>query len=75
MVIPEHLHLRIHRGARGGLWNEAWRQFLNANQHRQVPREEMLRKALELAFRFDIVGPLMPYRRPIPPVGPQLLAP
>lgn len=69
MVIPEHLHLRIHRGASGGLWNEAWRQFLNANQHRLVPREEMLRKAFELALRFDIAGPLMPYRRPIPPRG------
>lgn len=75
MVIPEHMHLRIHRGASGGLWNEAWRQFLNANQSRLVPRDEMLRKAFELAFRFDIVGPLMPYRHPIPPVGPQLLAP
>jgi uncharacterized lipoprotein (TIGR02269 family) len=75
MVIPESVHLRIHCGARGGLWNEAWRQFVSANQHRVVPKEELLRKAFELAYRFDIVGPLMPYSHPIPPAGPQLLAP
>lgn len=75
MVIPEHHHLRIHRGARGGLWNEAWRQFRIESEGRRVTREEMLRKAFELAFRFDIVGPLVPYGHPVVPVGPQLLAP
>jgi uncharacterized lipoprotein (TIGR02269 family) len=76
MAIPEQVHLRIHRGTGpGGAWNEAWRQFMNANLGRKVPREEMLGKAFELAFRFDIVGPLVTYGRPIAPVGPQLLAP
>ncbi|HLM46711.1 MAG TPA: TIGR02269 family lipoprotein [Myxococcaceae bacterium] len=76
MVIPEHVHLRIHRGrGPGGAWNAAWRQFMNANVDRTVPREEMLRKAFELAFRFDIAGPLVPYGHQIAPVGPQLLAP
>ncbi|WP_309896054.1 TIGR02269 family lipoprotein [Archangium sp.] len=76
MVIPEHVHLRIHRGpGPGGAWNEAWRQFMNANVRRKVPQEEMLRKAFELAFRFDIVGPLVPYGHQIAPAGPQLLAP
>lgn len=75
MLVPEHVHLRIHRGARGGPWNEAWRQFMVANEGRPVPREVLLRKAFELAFRFDIVGPLMPYYSPIPQPGPQLLAP
>jgi hypothetical protein len=40
-----------------------------------VPKEEILSKAFELAFRFDIVGPIMPYYSPVPPPGPQLLAP
>jgi uncharacterized lipoprotein (TIGR02269 family) len=75
MLVPEHVHLRIHRGANGGLWNEAWRQFMNANRRGRVPREEMLRKAFELALRFDIAGPIRPYYAPVPPPGPQLLAP
>ncbi len=76
MVIPEHVHLRIHRGSgRGGAWNEAWRQFMIANQGRKVPQEEMLGKAFELAFRFDIVGPIAPYGHTLVPQGPQLLPP
>ncbi len=74
MVIPEHVHLRIHHGANGGLWNEAWRQFIKANPG-HVPREVLIRKAFELALRFDIAGPLMPYYAPVLPPGPQLLAP
>jgi uncharacterized lipoprotein (TIGR02269 family) len=74
MVIPEQVHLRIHRGANGGSWNEAWRQFMRANHFRIVPQEEMLRKAFELAYRFDIVGPIMPYSHQLVPPGPQLFA-
>ncbi len=75
MLIPEHVHLRIHRGANGGPWNAAWQQYYRANQDRLVPREEMIRKAFELALRFDIAGPIRPYYSPVPPPGPQLLAP
>jgi uncharacterized lipoprotein (TIGR02269 family) len=76
MVIPEHVHLRIHRGAaRGGLWNQAWREFRDANRGREVPPAELLAKAFELAYRFDIVGPIIPYRHTLVPPGPQLLAP
>ena len=74
MVIPEQVHLRIHRGANGGAWNEAWRQFMRANKRGKVSQEEMLRKAFELAYRFDIVGPLMPYGHQLVPPGPQLFA-
>jgi uncharacterized lipoprotein (TIGR02269 family) len=74
MVIPEHVHLRIHRGANGGLWNEAWRQFIEANPG-PVPRAALVRKAFELALHFDIAGPIRPYSAPVPPPGPQLLAP
>ncbi|GEN05334.1 Myxococcus xanthus paralogous lipoprotein family TIGR02269 [Myxococcus fulvus] len=77
MVVPEHLHLRVHNpGGRGGPWNAAWREYMNANLHRRrIPKEELLRKSLELAFRFDIAGPIVPYYgHPIPPPGPQLFA-
>jgi len=75
MIIPEHVHLRIHRGARGGLWNEAWRQYRDANSARRVPPEELLAKAFEFALRFDIAGPIRSYYGPIPPPGPQLVSP
>ncbi len=74
MILPEHVHLRIHRGANGGPWNAAWRQFKDATSHRHVSQEEMMRKALELAYRFDIVGPIMPYGHQLVPPGPQLFA-
>ncbi len=75
IVIPERVHLRIHSdGVRGGLWNQAWREYRDANLHRQVTREELLAKAFELAYRFDIVGPVLPYSRPIVPPGPQMFA-
>ncbi|HZH16537.1 MAG TPA: TIGR02269 family lipoprotein [Archangium sp.] len=77
MVIPEHLHLRVHNpGGRGGPWNAAWRDYMNANLHRRhIPREELLRQALELAFRFDVTGPIVPYYSHFsPPPGPQLFA-
>jgi len=76
MVIPEHVHLRVHSGkGRGGLWNEAWRQFRVANEGRRLPKEELIAKAFELAYRYDIVGPITSYNHPIVPPGPQLLAP
>ncbi|HEX8435704.1 TIGR02269 family lipoprotein, partial [Archangium sp.] len=74
MVLPEQVHLRIHRGAKGGPWNAAWRQFMKANEQRRIPQEEMMRKAFELAYRFDIVGPIMPYSHSLVPPGPQLFA-
>ncbi|HZH17918.1 MAG TPA: TIGR02269 family lipoprotein [Archangium sp.] len=76
MVIPAHVHLRVHRaGVRGGLWNHAWRDFKNANQGRAVLPEELLAKAFELAYRFDIVGPIVPYGHTLVAPGPQMFAP
>jgi len=76
MVIPEQVHLRIHRGGnRGGLWNQAWREFQKANRERDVPPAELLAKAFELAYRFDIVGPIVPYHHTLVPPGPELFAP
>jgi uncharacterized lipoprotein (TIGR02269 family) len=72
ILIPEHIHRQIHSGTgRGGLWNESWRQFFRANPQRQPP-EVLLRHALELAFRYELAGPIVPYNRPVIPIGPQL---
>lgn len=72
MLIPEHIHREIHRGdGRGGLWNAAWRVYMDAN--RKPPgRDVMIRHALELAFRYELVGPLVSYNQPVMPIGPQL---
>jgi uncharacterized lipoprotein (TIGR02269 family) len=60
MVIPEHIHRRIHSdGPGGGQWNQAWRRFRDANQ-RATP-EEIYRHAGELIYRFELAGPLVPY--------------
>jgi uncharacterized lipoprotein (TIGR02269 family) len=41
MVIPERVHWRIHSGsARGGLWNQAWREFRDTNPTRRYTQEE-----------------------------------
>jgi uncharacterized lipoprotein (TIGR02269 family) len=76
MVIPLRSHQRIHGGdGRGGLWNEAWREFMRNNLRRRLTQEELLRKAFELTYRFDIVGPIIPYGHRLAPQGPQLQAP
>ncbi len=60
MLIPENIHLRIHRGGpRGGLWNEAWRQF--KQKHEAATQAEIYRHAGELIFRFNLAGPIVPY--------------
>ncbi|QRK09907.1 TIGR02269 family lipoprotein [Archangium violaceum] len=74
MLIPEQVHLRIHRGANGGTWNAAWRQVMRSSPG-VVPKEVLIRKAFELALRFDIAGPLRSYYAPVPAPGPQVLAP
>ncbi len=76
MVIPEHVHLRIHSGQQGGPWNQAWRDFMYANRGRKGPTDELLRKAFELSYRFDIVGPIIPYRHQlVPPAEPGIFNP
>ena len=60
LVIEEHVHHRIHGGgSRGGLWNEAWRQFKDA--HPRASPEQIYRHAGELIYRFELVGPVVPY--------------
>jgi uncharacterized lipoprotein (TIGR02269 family) len=62
LLIPEHVHIRIHSGGpSGGLWNAAWRRFQNEN--RDATPEEIYRYAGELIFRFELTGPIVPYYR------------
>lgn len=62
IIIPEHVHIRIHSGGpRGGLWNEAWREFKRNNP--RAPPEEIYRHAGELIFRFELTGGIVPYYR------------
>jgi uncharacterized lipoprotein (TIGR02269 family) len=64
LLIPEHVHRRIHAGGpRGGLWNEAWREFRDANLDRAPSREEIFRHAGVLIYRFELNGPVLPYFR------------
>ncbi|HEX8822762.1 MAG TPA: hypothetical protein VF794_22745 [Archangium sp.] len=37
--------------------------------------KELLAKSFELAYRFDIVGPIVPYGHTLVPPGPQMFAP
>ncbi|KFE71341.1 putative lipoprotein [Hyalangium minutum] len=61
-VIPLKVekHRSIHRGERGGPWNEAWRQFINARLQ-GAPKEEIYRHAGQLIYEFELFGPVMPY--------------
>jgi uncharacterized lipoprotein (TIGR02269 family) len=59
--IPVHLHRYIHsNGARGGMWNEAWREFRESNGN--APAEEIFRHAGQLIYRFQLLGgPIQKY--------------
>ena len=72
LVIPEHIHRQLHSGTgSGGLWNTAWREFKRNNPEIQRP-EVLFRKAFELAIRYDLSGPIVPYNHAVVPIGPQL---
>ena len=59
MLLDIETHHRIHKGADGGPWNEAWRKFRRANQ--RATQEDMYRYARELIIRFDLIGSILPY--------------
>ncbi|AEI62822.1 putative lipoprotein [Corallococcus macrosporus] len=61
LPIPRDLHQRIHGGgARGGAWNQAWREFRLRNE--EATPEEIFKHAGELIYRFQLLGgPLRPY--------------
>jgi len=60
ILIPESVHVRIHAGgARGGLWNQAWRDYRDAHPGATPP--EIYRHAGELLYRFQLTGSIVPY--------------
>jgi uncharacterized lipoprotein (TIGR02269 family) len=61
LFIDKELHAKLHRGPRGGPWNEAWRQFKRQNEG--ATKEELWRHAGELCVRFGLYGPIEPYYR------------
>ncbi|MCP3142747.1 SitA6 family polymorphic toxin lipoprotein [Pyxidicoccus xibeiensis] len=79
ILIPEHIHRELHSGTgRGGMWNQAWRDFRDSMQGGSVTPEVLHRKAVELIFRFQLTGPVVPYNAPLAPyqqLGPQLRTP
>ncbi len=61
IVIPEYVHIRLHSGGpRGGLWNQAWADFKEARPN--ATPEAIYRHAGVLIFRFELMGPIVPYR-------------
>ncbi|WP_434346199.1 TIGR02269 family lipoprotein [Myxococcus virescens] len=78
MLVPEHIHRQIHSGTgRGGMWNQAWRDFMRAKRSGPLPPEVFHRKAVELIFQFELTGPVVPYNTSVAPYqhGPQFQSP
>jgi uncharacterized lipoprotein (TIGR02269 family) len=59
MLLDIPTHRRIHLGARGGPWNQAWRDFQDANAG--ATKQQMYKHAWELIKRFKLVGFIVPY--------------
>lgn len=59
------------------MWNQAWRDFRDSQQGRSMTSEELHRKAVELIFRFELTGPVVPYNAPVAPyqAAPSIRAP
>lgn len=53
-------HRRIHRGANGGPWNEAWSKFI-ANNRKASP-QEIHQHAGKLIYEFGLFGVVLPYK-------------
>jgi hypothetical protein len=50
--------------------------YMRLNKDRKdLKKEDLLRHAIDLSFRFEVAGPIVPYRGSlVPPAGPQLFA-
>ena len=59
MLLDLETHHRIHKGPKGGAWNDSWRNFQDT--HAGATREKMYRYARELIIRFDLIGPILTY--------------
>ncbi|KFE68477.1 hypothetical protein DB31_7714 [Hyalangium minutum] len=59
MLLDIPTHRRIHSGAKGGPWNQAWRDFQRTLA--AATNKEMHEHAWELIKRFKLVGFILPY--------------
>jgi uncharacterized lipoprotein (TIGR02269 family) len=60
MIIPRATHVRIHNpGGRGGPWNKAWRDFIEANP--TATSQEVWEHLGKLIKQFELMGPIVPY--------------
>jgi uncharacterized lipoprotein (TIGR02269 family) len=66
-------HRRIHRGANGGPWNEAWRRFQKANYN--ATKLEIELHAGKLIYEFNLYGVVVPYSRQLLRLPSNLLDP
>ena len=66
-------HRRIHRGANGGPWNEAWRQFQRAKPG--ATKLEVELHAGRLLYEFNLYGVVVPYGRQLLRLPSNLLVP
>jgi uncharacterized lipoprotein (TIGR02269 family) len=66
-------HRRIHRGARGGPWNAAWRRFRDDN--RGATKLEVELHAGKLIYEFNLYGVVVPYGRQLLMLPSNLLDP
>ncbi|MDY7232455.1 TIGR02269 family lipoprotein [Hyalangium rubrum] len=60
LVLKVEEHRRIHRGANGGPWNEAWRRYTRANDG--ATKQEIELHAGQLIYEFNLYGIVVPYR-------------
>lgn len=68
LVLLKEDHDRIHRGASGGPWNAAWREYRLKNA--RASKEAIWLHAGELIYRFELYGPVFPYHRRKPTSAP-----
>jgi uncharacterized lipoprotein (TIGR02269 family) len=66
-------HRRIHRGANGGPWNDAWRRFQEANDG--ATKLEIELHAGKLIYEFNLYGVVVPYSRQLLRLPSNLLEP
>jgi len=66
-------HRRIHRGAHGGPWNAAWRQFRDDNLG--ATKLEIELHAGKLLYEFNLYGVVVPYSRQLLRLPSNLLDP
>jgi len=59
LVLDKQVHEKIHRGESGGPWNAEWERYIQIN--RFAPRQAIHLFAVQMIFRFQLSGPVVPY--------------